>query len=165
MVKAPIRQARKTTSARKKRSYRDKMRPELQPECKADERRGGTLLIPTPSLIAEQVRQVPKGKLTTPARIRERLARAYQVDRTCPLCTGIFLNIVAGAAEEDRADGKKRLTPYWRVVKDNGALCEKFPPGLEHQAELLAAEGHSIVPPTRGKIPRVQDFERRLVRG
>jgi len=156
--------ARTQARPRKTKSFKDKLRPELQPECKPDPKHGDRLLIPTPMLVDAQVRKVRKGKLITPTQIRERLATEHEADRTCPLCTGIFLNIVAGAAEEDLAAGRKRVTPYWRVIKENGALCHKFPPGLERQTELLTAEGHEVVPPPRGKVPRVADFERRLVR-
>lgn len=154
----------KRKSAAKKKSFKDKMRPELEAERKADPQTGGILLIPTPRLIDAKVRAVRKGKLITPSQLRAELAREHDADRTCPLCTGIFLNIVAGAAEEGRQAGAKRITPYWRVVKENGALCEKFPPGLDRQAELLRAEGHTLEPPRRGKVPKVKDFEKRLVR-
>lgn len=67
-----------------------------------------------------------------------------RADVTCPLTSGIFVRIVAEAAEEDRRNGKKRITPYWRVVKDDGSLKDKFPGGAKAQAKLLRAEGHAI---------------------
>src|SRR5437879_603056 len=90
---------------------------------------GGMMLIPTPKLVDELVRKIPKGKLATVGELRRKLATEFKADVTCPLTTGIFLRIAAEAAEEDRANGRKRVTPYWRVVKDDGTLNPKFPGG------------------------------------
>ena len=113
----------------------------------------GPLLIATPRLIEEKIRDVKKGRLTTVGRIRQALAAEYRAVATCPLTTGIFLRIVAEYAEEERANGMTRVTPYWRVVKDDGGLHSKFPGGIEAQAKLLVVEGIEIIRP-RG-IPRV----------
>jgi len=121
----------------------------------------GMMLIPTPLLVDQVLRKVPKGKLITVGRIRETLARDHRANVTCPLTTGIFLRIVAEAAEEDRAKGVKRLSPYWRVVRDDGGLNPKFPGGAEQQARYLRAEGFAVVREGR-KPPVVKDFERRL---
>src|SRR4030095_2169371 len=93
----------------------------------------GMMLIPTPQLVDKMVRTIAKGELATVRDVRERLARDFVADVTCPLTTGIFLRIAAEAAEEDRADGRKRVTPYWRVVKDDGGLNLKFPGGEQQQ--------------------------------
>jgi alkylated DNA nucleotide flippase Atl1 len=71
------------------------------------------------------------------------------------LTTGIFIRIAAEAAEEDARKGKTRITPYWRVVKDDGSLNPKFPGGVKRQAEKLRAEGHRIVPGAGKRLPRV----------
>lgn len=121
----------------------------------------GTMLIPTPMLVDELVRQVPKGKLITGSELRRKLAADFATNTTCPLTTGIFLRIAAEAAEEDRAHGKRRLTPYWRVVKDDGSLNPKYPGGIESQTRYLRTEGLTLV--RRGKKPPVvKEFERRL---
>jgi hypothetical protein len=96
----------------------------------------GLMLIPTPVLVDEVVRRVPKGKLVTVSEIRRRLAIEFSADVTCPLTTGIFIRIVAEAAEENRAGGRKRVTPYWRVVKDDGTLNPKFPGGVTKPGEI-----------------------------
>ena len=121
----------------------------------------GTMLIPTPLLVDELVRKVRKGKLVTVSELRRRLAQDFSADVTCPLTTGIFLRIAAETAEEDRANGRKRITPYWRVVKDDGSLNPKFPGGIDNQARYLMAEGFSVNHNT--KTPRVESFESRLV--
>jgi hypothetical protein len=121
-----------------------KLRPDLQPEIVPDGNSPGTLLIPTPLLVAEEVRRVRRGRLVTAAEIRERLAARFGADRTCPLTTGIFLSIIAGSAEEQLAAGKRPVAPYWRVVDERGRLNPKFPPGVDRQATHLRREGHRI---------------------
>ena len=120
----------------------------------------GIMLIPTPMLVDELVRRVPKGKLVTVSELRRKLAADFAADVTCPLTTGIFVRIAAEAAEEDRARGRRRITPYWRVVKDDGSLNPKFPGGEKLQTECLRSEGLSII--RRGKRTLVKDFEQRL---
>ena len=124
----------------------------------------GTLLIPRPLDVDAEVRKVRPGKLITVSRIRQRLADRFGASTTCPLCTGIFLRIAAEAAEEDRRAGKTRITPYWRVVRDNGGLNEKFPGGVAAQSGRLRAEGHTIEAGTGKKTPRVRHFEKALVK-
>jgi len=123
----------------------------------------GMMLIPTPSLVNGLLRKVPRGKLVTVGAIREKLARDHEADVTCPLTTGIFVRIVAEAAEEDRGQNKKRITPYWRVVRDDGSLNPKFPGGIDQQTRYLRAEGFSVVKSGREQ-PAVKDFEQRLFR-
>lgn len=120
----------------------------------------GTMLIPTPKLVDQLLRRIPKGKLVTIGEIRKRLAMDFAADVTCPLTTGIFVRIVAEAAEEDRANGRQRVAPYWRVVKDDGSLNPKFPGGVQVQAQHLRREGVSVA--QAGKRTVVRDFEKRL---
>jgi alkylated DNA nucleotide flippase Atl1 len=40
--------------------------------------------------------------------------------------------------------GREDITPYWRVVRDDGSLNEKFPGGVEAQATRLKEEGYAI---------------------
>lgn len=63
--------------------------------------------MPTPLLVDELIRKVPKGKLVTVEQVRERLAKDFKADSTCPLTTGIFIRIVGETAEEDLQMGKK----------------------------------------------------------
>jgi alkylated DNA nucleotide flippase Atl1 len=133
-------------------------------DAKQVKRFGGakTLLIPRPRDLDALVKAVPKGLLVTQGELRSQLARAGGADVACPMTTGIFLRIVAEAAEEALRDGKKRVTPYWRVVKDDGALNPKFPGGASGQARRLRDEGHRI---TSAKTPKVVEHERRLFEG
>ena len=111
----------------------------------------GTMLIPRPLDVDALIRRARKGQLITPQQIREVLAREHHANVTCPLVTGIFIRIAAEAAAEDARKGAVRVTPYWRVVSDDGALNPKFPGGVAKQAAKLRAEGHTIV---SGKKPR-----------
>jgi hypothetical protein len=118
----------------------------------------GKMLIPTPMMVDEVIRGVRKGKLITTSAIRRILAEKMGADVSCPLCTGIFVRISAETAEEDRAAGKARVTPYWRVVTDKGELNEKFPGGAAAAAKKLREEGHRVV--GKGKKMVVEGFEK-----
>lgn len=120
----------------------------------------GMMLIPTPKLVDAIVRKVPKGRVVAVGEIRRRLAKDFSANVTCPLTTGIFIRIVAETAEEDLANGRKRVAPYWRVVKDDGSLNPKFPGGVEQQARHLRSEGWATA--KRGKRTVLKEFERGL---
>lgn len=133
-----------------RKSWREKMEgaaeakvvaipPKMQTQC-----RKGKMLIPKPLDVDALIRKVPRGKVVTQAQLREKLARAAGADVACPITTGIFVRIVAEAAAEDLRAGQSRVTPYWRVVRDDGRLIEKLPGGPTAQAEHLEAEGHRI---------------------
>ena len=119
------------------------------------------MLIPTPKLVDDIVRRVPKGKLVTVGEIRTKLARDHGADVACPLTTGIFVRIVAEAANEASQQGAKRVTPYWRIVRDNGELNPRFPGGVELQSRQLRDEGFAIV--RNGKTSTVKDFASQLI--
>ncbi len=124
---------------------------------------GRRIFVPTPRLVDELVRTVPKRRLITVGQIRQRLAKPFNADSTCPLTTGIFLRIISEAAEEDRQAGVKRITPYWRVIRDNGNLNPKFPGGVEAHAQKLKEEGHEIEAGKSKAVLRVIGFEKTLV--
>jgi len=124
---------------------------------------GRYVLVPTPLMADAAIRAVRKGKLITTGQLRRRLAESQKADSTCPMTLGIFLRIISETAEEDRGKGKKCVTPYWRVVKDDGSLNPKFAGGVEAQAARLEAEGHTVVQGKGKKPPRVEGFERALV--
>ncbi len=123
----------------------------------------GLLLIPHPKNVEALMRKVRKGKLTTGSCIRDRLATEAGATASCPLVTGIFVNIVANAAEEDRAAGKKRITPYWRTIKNDGKLNDKYPGGVRAQAAHLREEGFTIQAGKGKQPPRVKNYEQFLM--
>jgi hypothetical protein len=122
----------------------------------------GKMRSPTPALVDALMQKAPPGKLITINQIRERPARDFSVDSTCPLTTGIFVRISAEAAEEYLQMGRKDITPYWRIVKNDGSLNEKFPGGVEAQARRLREEGHTIELAKGRKPPKVKGFEKYL---
>jgi hypothetical protein len=122
----------------------------------------GTMVIPAPIEVDALMKRVPRGRLTTIHELRAALARRHRVDVGCPITTGIFAWIAAHAAEEDLAEGKKRVTPYWRTLKTGGELNAKYPGGVAALKKKLAAEGHRVI--GRGKRFVVEDYERSLVR-
>lgn len=124
----------------------------------------GTMVIPRPLDVDALIRKVKKGKLVTTALLRARLAADCDADVACPMTTGIFIRIASEAAEEDFRNGKSRITPYWRVVRDDGSLNEKFPGGTAAQARRLKSEGFKIVPGKGKKPPKVAEFERFLIK-
>ncbi len=113
----------------KYKSWRQKLETELPDHGKivTDRRTGGTLLIPRPLDVDALVRQIPEGKLVTDVQLRKRLARDSGADAACPLTTGIFLRTVAETTEEDARNGRLPVAPYWRVIKGDGSVNEKFP--------------------------------------
>lgn len=122
----------------------------------------GTFVIPAPMEVDELMNKVPKGKVTTINEIRGALSKKHKVNFACPITTGIFAWVSAHAAEEDAAEGKKKITPYWRTLKSGGELNEKYPGGTASQARHLEEENHVIEPGRGKKPPKVKDFEKAL---
>jgi hypothetical protein len=155
---------------RPRATWREKLEKEQEPRVvdtpPGMQRRygAGKMLIPTPALVDALMRKATPGKVITVDQIRERLAEDFKVNSTCPLTTGIFVRIAAEAAEEYRHMGREDITPYWRVVKSDGSLNEKFPGGVKAQAGHLEDEGHAIEAGRGKKPPRVRDHQRCLVK-
>lgn len=122
----------------------------------------GTFVIPAPREVDELMRRVPKGRLVTIDDLRNVLAKRHGATIACPLTTGIFAWIAAHAAAEAEAEGKKRITPYWRTLKTNGELNPKYPGGIPALKRKLAAENHRVI--QKGKRFFVADYENALAR-
>lgn len=122
----------------------------------------GTVVIPAPIEVDELMRRVPKGKLITVNEVRATLAKKHGASIGCPITTGICALIAARAAAESEAEGKKRITPYWRTLKAQGEVNPKYPGGIAGQRVRLEAEGHTVI--ARGKRLIVQDYESHLAR-
>lgn len=126
---------------------------------------GETMAIPCPLEVDALMKKVPKGKVTTVAKIREKIAKKYRTEIACPLTTGIFTWIAAHAAEEAKAEGKSPpaggITPWWRTLKGQGELNHKYPGGVLIQRKLLATEGIKFEV-VRGKM-KIKDLEKYLV--
>jgi len=120
----------------------------------------GTVVIPAPIEVNEMMRKVPKGKLVTINEIRSALAKKHNATIGCPITTGIFAWIAANAAQEERLQGREDITPYWRTLKSNGVINEKYPGGARGQKRLLEEEGHRVV--RKGTKYVVADYEKFL---
>lgn len=122
----------------------------------------GTVAIPSPLEVDELMRKVRKGRLATINLIREAIARKHGATIGCPICCGIFAWVSAHAAEEDVANNARSITPYWRTLKSDGQINEKYPGGAAMQARRLRAEGHTIE--QRGKRMFVMAYETKLAK-
>ncbi|MFC1738308.1 hypothetical protein ACFL1G_04560 [Planctomycetota bacterium] len=157
---------------KRKKSWREKLESskDLPKVVKIDETKSkrwgtGTVVIPTPKEVDQIMKNVPKGKLITINEIRKILAKKYSATIGCPITTGIFSWIAANAAAEARAEGKKRITPYWRTLKSGGELNPKYPGGIKDLKHRLQAEGYKVEPKGRSnKRFVVVDFEKALVK-
>ena len=89
---------------------------------------GQRLAIASPQAVQDFVRAVPVGQTRTVAQMREALATHLKADACCPTTSSIFLRIVAEAALEDIAAGRKpaKVTPFWRVVDHKSPLAKKL---------------------------------------
>lgn len=117
---------------------------------------GNKLLIAAPMQYNDLMAKVPEGMVITTDKLREYLAEEAGASATCPLTAGIFINICAHTSVERKIN----MIPYWRTVKRNGELNEKYPGGIDGQKLLLETEGHEIV--QKGKRWFVKDYERTL---
>lgn len=131
------------------------------PESQEKRWGSGTMAIPSPLEVNAIMKSVPRGKLTSINEIRKKVAKKHKTDVGCPITSGIFAWIAAHAAEEDRALGKKEITPYWRTLKGEGELNPKYPGGTDQQRVFLEGEGHKVI--QKGKKLVVEDFEAKLV--
>ena len=124
------------------------------------ERYGGNRMYFAPPVDYDRImKQIPMGRVITVGKIREYFARINDADFTEPITAGIFVSIAAWASHQ-RSDNK---TPYWRTLKANGELNEKYPGGIKAQKEKLEAEGHSIIQRGRKNIRYyVKDYEKVL---
>ena len=120
----------------------------------------GTVAIPSPKEVDGMIRKVPRGKLATVNEIRKRIAKKHKATVGCPMTTGIFCWIAAKAAEEAAYEGKKKITPYWRILKTGGVLNEKYPGGILSHKRYLEKEGFKII--KKGSKYIVADFEKHL---
>ena len=146
----------KKNANQKLNDSKDFPRVEVLTDPKAIMRYGGSrMLIAPPIEYDTLMKNIPYGKLTTTDRMRDFLAKKHDADFTCPLTCGIFVNIAAQAsAERDSVDE----TPWWRTLKKDGELNEKFPEGIDGQKLRLEMEGHTVI--QKGKRYFVNDYER-----
>ncbi len=123
---------------------------------------GDRVVLVNPVEVAEAMKRVPRGKVVTIVEICKTIAKKYKVKACCSLTTGIFIMTTANTAEESAAEGKNPGIPYWRTLKADGFLNDKYPGGQDLHKKLLEKEGFKIV--SRGRRYQVADFEKHLVK-
>ena len=143
----------------KRKTWREKLADDkdlpkvIRLDATAAKRWGGrTMVLPAPREVDAVIRGIRKGRTATINELRATLAKKHGTETTCPITTGIFSWIAANAAMEDEAVGKKRITPWWRVLKSDGKLNPKFPGGIAEQARRLAVEGFIL--PAKARLSR-----------
>ena len=139
----------KKKSSYKRKSWQEKLHVDKKAEVKkndvdfADIPAGSKMLIATPLIVEEYVRQIPKGHFTDVKQIRKDLAAEYKADYTCPVTTGIFLRIVAEAAYEEYEKGKpiSKITPFWRALSAKTPSAKKLSFGIKFLLDQQKKEG------------------------
>jgi alkylated DNA nucleotide flippase Atl1 len=121
---------------------------------------GEQVVITNVSEVIPLMAAVPRGKLITLGEICQALAKKHAVPGCCTLTTGIFTMTIANAVEEVKVKGDLSdlsRVPWWRTLKMNGFLNDKYPGGQEVQKTLLESEGFDLV--ARGKKYQVAGYE------
>lgn len=134
--------------ASKRKTWQEKLNDGREPQIETTDkdfagiRAGQLMLIPTPKLVNNYIRQIPKGKTVDTATIRKDLAIEHNAEVTCPLTTGIFLRIVAEAAYEEFQQGKSidQITPFWRVIDEKSPTAKKLTFGTDFLKQQRAKE-------------------------
>ncbi len=117
---------------------------------------GSRMFFAPPIEYDKTMKQIPKGKVITVGAIRDFFAKINHADFTDPITAGIFVSIAAWASEQRNND----KTPYWRTLKANGELNEKYPGGALAQKIKLEEEGHTIIQRGRTNIRYyVKDYQ------
>ena len=103
-----------------------------------------TMLIATPKIVDDYIRQIPKGCSSSIFEMRRDLAAHFAAAYTCPVTSGIFVRIAAEAAWEENAQGKplKDLCPFWRIIAPGSPQAKKLSFGTAwliamHQQEKI----------------------------
>jgi hypothetical protein len=104
------------------------------------------MLVATPLIVDDYIRQIPKGNHVDMKTLRKDLAGIYHADHTCPLSTGIFVRIAAEAAYEQLQKGRNisEITPFWRVVVPGSKMASKLTFGSDFLNEQIERENKSI---------------------
>ncbi len=127
---------------------------------------GDEVVLVNPSEVFPLMASVPMGKVITLSEICLTLAKKHGVKGCCTLTAGIFTMTIANAVEELKSGGdtsELSRMPWWRTLKMNGFLNEKYPGGQEAQKKLLELEGFTLI--SRGKKFQVADYEKAIFEG
>jgi hypothetical protein len=134
--------------AYKRKTWVEKRDLANEPEVKkcpkdfADIKANEKMLIASPKVVDEYIRQIPKGKEVSLQQMRKDLAAEFHADKTCPVTSGIFLRIVAEAAHEEYENGKAigKITPFWRMINEKSPAAKKLSFGTDFLMEQRKKE-------------------------
>ena len=106
-------------------------------------KKGEIMLVPSPRIVAEFIAKIPHGTSMDVRSLRERLARRYRAQVTCPITMGFHLRTVAEAALEARRSGKAltEITPFWRVLDEHAPTTAKLSCGVSFVTTMRRREG------------------------
>jgi len=133
----------------KRKSWSEKLNIDREPVVQKSDKdfagvkKGQMMLIPTPKIVDDYIRQIPKGKSVDMVTLRKDLAAEYHAEVTCPLTSGIFVRIAAEAAYEAYEKGTplKNITPFWRIIDEKSPTAKKLSFGTDFLIEQRRKEG------------------------
>jgi len=129
-----------------KRDAKKEHQIKINPKRFADMPAGIMMLIPTPKIIDDYIKEIHTGSFVNVKQLRSEIANQYKADMSCPMVTGISLRIVSEAAYEEY---KKymildQITPFWRVVEPDSSLAHKLTCGIDFLIENQIRENISL---------------------
>ncbi len=109
----------------------------------ADIPEGANMLIASPQVIADYLKQIPKGYETDIKKIRTDLANEYGAEYTCPVTTAIFLRTVSEYAHEQLETGTpdSAIPPFWRAMGPKSKVLGKLTFGKDFVQQKRKEEG------------------------
>ena len=123
---------------------------------------GDEIVLVNSSEVLAIMQRVPKGRLITIVEVCKQIAKNHGVKACCSLTAGIFIMMAANTVEEASKEGKSLDIPYWRTLKADEFLNEKYPGGQEAHKRLLEGENFRVI--ARGKKYQVDDYEKYLMK-
>lgn len=135
--------------AYKRKSWTEKMNSNLMHKVVkidkdfADMKVGNKMLVATPTIVANYIKQIPFGVHTSLQQMRKDLASEFHADATCPITSGIFLRIVAEQAFEAFSTGAEvdQITPFWRMIDRKSPASKKLSFGTDFIQKRRISEG------------------------
>jgi hypothetical protein len=130
-----------------KKSWTEKYHTTAKPEVKKTDKKfadipdGASMLIATPKIVEDYIKQIPNGKTADIKTMRAELAAEFHAEYTCPVTSGIFLRIVAEKAHEEYRQGKKNIAPFWRMFNPTSPAAKKLTFGTDFLTQKRKAEG------------------------
>jgi hypothetical protein len=122
-----------------KKSWTDRLNDRRPHEVKpapidiAGMKAGEIMLVPTARIVDGFIRTIPSGESLDVKTLRQRLARKYKAEVTCPITMGYHLRTVAEAAWEAHQGGAKlaKITPFWRVLDETTPTTSRLACGAD----------------------------------